>query len=408
MSTEPIVIDPRDPAYLADPYPTYRRLRQEAPVHWWEQGRAWLLSRYADVESVLKDSRFSADMRHWRLYQGQNEGLPRELIDSAEHGLFQASPADHTRIRKLVMPSFTPRAAAKREQLVQDVVDELLAKVDPNEVFDLVPAFAEHLPFLVISRILGIGPDHEEEFRAWGSALIQVAFPVLPPDEHLAVARSTVPGFTLIKEVVEERRRNPGDDLLSSLIQAQEEGDRLSEAELISLVGGLVIAGSETTVHLIAFSMLELLRHPDVLARVRADLGLLPAVIEEVLRHDNFGALGVVRYPLQDVEIRGETIPKGDMVMCMLGAAMHDEDVWPDGDRFDIDREPAPNLSFGRGPHFCLGAHLARAEARVALQTLLTRFPALQMEGEPVFQPHPLLRHMTSLRLRLRPAAAQA
>ncbi|MCX4246985.1 cytochrome P450 [Paraliomyxa miuraensis] len=399
MSTEPIVIDTSDPAFLANPYPLFRRLRNEAPVHWWDRGHMWMLSRHADVEATLKDPRFTVDNRKWRFHRG-NDQLPRELIDQAENGLFQLGSTDHARVRRLVSPSFTPRAAAKRELLVQEIVDELLAKIDPQS-FDLVADFAEHLPFLVIGRILGISAEHEHEFREWGHALIQVTFPLLPPDEHLAMARSTVPGFGLLERVIEERRRSPGDDMLSSLIQAEEEGERLSSAELVSLVGGLVTAGSETTVHLLAFAVLELLRHPETLARVREDLGLLPGVIEEVLRHDNFGGLGVARFALEEVEIRGQTIAKGDMVMLLLGAAMHDEDVWPDAERFDIDREPAPNLSFGRGPHFCLGANLARAEARVALQTLLTRYPDMQLTGEPVFRPHPLLRQMVSLPLRL-------
>lgn len=409
MSTEPIVLDPSDPAFIENPYPVFRRLRQEAPVYWWERGHTWMLSRYADVEATLKDPRFSVDVRDWRLYQDRgNDQLPRKLVEQSENGLFQLSQADHARVRRLVSPSFTPRAAARSEPLVQEVVDELLAEVDPREPFDLISDFAEHLPFLVIGRILGISAEHEREFREWGSALIQVTFPLLPPDEHLAMARRTVPGFELVERVIDERRGSPGDDLLSSLIQAEEQGDRLASLELLSLVGGLVTAGSETTVHLLAFAVLELMRHPDVLARVRADHGLLPGVIEEVLRHDNFGGLGVVRYALEDMEIRGQAIAKGDMVMLLLGAAMHDEDVWPDAERFDIDRDPVRNLSFGRGAHFCLGANLARAEARVALRTLLTRYPDMQMIGEPVFRPHPLLRQMVSLRLRLRPAVAQA
>jgi cytochrome P450 enzyme len=404
MSTDTLVFNPADPAYLADPYPTYRRLRSEAPVYWWDRGYMWLLSRHADVESTLKDPRFSTDVRHWRFFQ-DIEGWPAIISAVNESGLFQVSRGDHTRIRKLVAPSFTPRATEKREAQVQQVVDELLADVDPTQTFDLVERFAEQLPIRVISQILGIPPEHDAAFRDWGQKLIQITFPVLPVEERLEIAQQVAPGFELLERVIEERRASPGDDLLSGLIHAQEQDDRLSKNELLSLVGGLVTAGSETTVHLLAFSVLELLRHPDVLARVKADFERLPGVIEEVLRHDNFGAMGTPRYPLEDVEIRGQAIPKGDMVMCLLSAAMHDEEVWPDAERFDIDREPAPNLSFGRGAHFCLGAHLARAEARIALRTLLTRFPALSLAGEPTYRPHPLIRYMSSLPLRLQPAA---
>jgi len=405
MSTEALVFDPSDPSFIANPYPTFRRLRSEAPVYWWERGYMWLLSRYADVEATLKDSRFTTDVRRWSFYQEQ-QGMPEKLVEMSEHSIVQVSREDHTRIRKLVMPSFTPRAVEKREALVQQVIDEVLADVDETQVFDLVPRFAEELPIRVISRILGVPPEHDATFRAWGQALIQVSIPLLPLDERIALAQQIPAGFDLLERVIDERRASPTDDLLSSLIHAQEEGHRLSAKELLSLVAGLITAGSETTVHLLGFAVLELMRHPDVLARVRADLSLLPATVEEVLRHDNFGKTGAIpRFALEDVEIRGTVIPQGAMVMCLIPAAMYDEDVYADPERFDIDREPTPNLSFGRGAHFCLGAHLARIETRVALQTFLTRYPHMRLAGEPQYRDHPFIRAMTTLPLHLRPLA---
>jgi len=406
MSTEALVFNPSDPAFIADPYPLFRRLRNEAPVYWWERGRMWLLSRYDDVEATLKDQRFTTDIRQWSLFQEQ-QGMPAKILEMSEYSIVQVGRDDHTRIRKLVMPSFTPRAVEKREVLVQEVIDELLADATQTEVFDLVKSFAEELPIRVISRILGIPPEHDATFRSWGQTLIQVSIPVLPLEERIALAQDVPAGFELLERVIDERRGNPTDDLLSSLIHAQEEGHRLDSKELLSLVGGLITAGSETTVHLLAFAVHELLRHPDVLTRIRADLGLLPAAIEEVLRHDNFGKTGAIpRYPLEDVEVRGQAIPKGDMVMCLIGAAMHDEAVWADPERFDIDRESTPNLSFGRGPHFCLGAHLARIETRVALQTLLTRYPDMSLAGEPQYRDHPFIRYMSTLPLRLQRVAS--
>jgi cytochrome P450 enzyme len=405
MSTDALVINLSDPAFIANPYPTFRRLRNEAPVYWWERGHMWLVSRYGDVEATLKDSRFTTDIRRWGLFREQ-KGMPAQYVEVSEHSIVQVGREDHTRIRKLVTPSFTPRAVERREALVQQVIDELLADVDPTEVFDLVQRFAEELPIRVISRILGIPPEHDATFRSWGQMLIQVAIPVLPLDERIALAEQLPAGFELLERVIEERRANPTDDLLSSLIHAQEEGHRLDAKELLSLVGGLITAGSETTVHLLAFAVLELLRHPEALVRVRSDHTLLPGAVEEVLRHDNFGKTGAIpRYALEDVEIRGQVIPKGDMVMCLIGAAMHDEDVWSDPERFDIDREPTPNLSFGRGAHFCMGAHLARIETRVALQTLLTRYPEMSLAAEPQYRDHPFIRYMSTLPLHLVPAA---
>lgn len=405
MSTDPIVINPSDPAFVADPYPLFRRLRNEAPVHWWEQGHMWIVSRYADVEATLKDPRFSPDSRHWRLHQAQGrDQMPPELVDFFKYGLFEASRADHTRIRKLVTPTVNPRAVTQREGMIQEVVDDLLAPVAGHDTFDLLPTLAGPLPIRVVSRLLGIPPEHDAEFRAWGHGAVQISFPVLPPEEQWAIMQEFPAGARLLMRIVEERRKHPGDDLLSSFIQAQEEGDRLSSGELVSLVGALIVAGSETTVHLLAFCVRQLLRRPDVLARVRADLDLLPGFIEEVLRFDNFGALGIPRYALEPVVLRGQPIEKGDMVMLILGAAMHDEEVWPDADRFDIDRDPSPNVSFGRGAHFCLGVHLARAEVKVALRTLLTRYPHLELAGEATFAPHPFIRQIASLPLRVAPA----
>jgi len=400
MSDQPLIYNPGDPAYLANPYPFYRRLRSEAPVYWWEPGHMWLLSRYGDVEAGLKDPRLSTDVRTWRYYQHQGT-MPDSVVAIRERGLFAVSRDDHTRIRKLVAPSFNPRAAETREALVQRVVDELLAEVGDADVIDLLELLAEPLPVRVISQILGIPPEHDATFREWGQTLIKTVIPVLPLEVRTQLAQRLPVGYELLAQMIEERRRAPGDDLLSSLIHAQEAGERLDSNELLALVGLLVTAGSETTVHLVAFAVLELLRHPEVLARVQADLELLPGVIEEVLRHDCFMAMGVPRYALEDVELRGKAIAKGDMLMLLIPAAMHDEDVWPDAERFTIDREPAPNLSFGRGPHFCLGAHLARLEARVVLRTLLTRFPGMELAGEPTFRPHPLVRHMGSLPVRL-------
>ncbi|MEM9454314.1 MAG: cytochrome P450 [Myxococcota bacterium] len=406
MSAEPLVFDPSDPTYIADPYPTYRRLRNEAPVYWWDQGHMWLLSRYADIEATFKDPRFSVDVREWRLYDAERRGvLPPEMIEFYENGLFQVGHKGHARLRKLVAPAFTPRGAARREQLVQQVVDELLADVDPQERFDLLPGLAEHVPIRVISRTLGVPAELEEPFREWSEVLVKTTFPILPPDEYAAVAARFPSGYRLVEQMVEERRAAPGDDLLSELIAVQEQGDRLSSIELVSLVGGLITAGAETTVHLQAFAVLELLRHPDVLARILDDFERLPGAIEEVLRHDNFSAIGVPRYALEPVELRGQAIAQGDMVMLLVGSSMHDEEIWPDAERFDIDRDPVVNLSFGRGAHFCLGAHLARLEARVVLRTLLERFPRMSLAGEPTFDPHPFIRRIKSLPLWLQPRA---
>jgi len=399
------LFQPYDPDNVADPYPMYARMREEQPLYRWEEGHCWVATRYDDVSSLLKDSRFTPDTREWNYYQG-DEKLPEEVRRYNAKGLFQLDASGHARVRKLISPVFTPRRAAAREPLIQQVVDELLEQAGAAErdVIDLVPTLAEPMPMQVIRRILGIPAEHDEAFRSWGQKTILLTFPgMIGPEEYERVAQQLPAGYALLREAIAQRRAEPSDDLLSALIHARDEDDRLDEEELISLVSGLIIAGSETTVHLVCRCVINLMERPEVQAEVRADLERLPAFIEEVLRCDNFGVGGMPRYALEDVEIRGTMVPKGEMIMCIIGAAMHDPSVYPQPKSFDMDRNSVPNISFGRGPHFCLGAHLARSEAKTALTTLLTRFPVLEAAGEYAYTPHPIIRSISTLPVRLRP-----
>ncbi len=404
MTTESLY-EPHHPDNVADPYGMYARMRTEDPVHYWETGRHWVLTRYDDIVPLLKDSRFTTDIRAWSYYQDSG-AVPEEVKRYSAKGLFQLDAAGHARVRKLVSPVFTPRRAAAREPLIQQVVDELLdaAKVEERGTIDLIPEFAEPMPLQVVRRILGISAEHDEKFRSWSLDTIRMVFPGMIPPEEYAAAMSRIPsGYALMRDIIAERRTNLGDDLLSAMIQARDEDDRLDEEELVALVTALVLAGSETTVHLIGRCAINLIRHPDVQAKVRADPELIPAFIEEVLRNDNFGMGGIVRYALEDVTIGDKSIAKGEMVSCLLAAAMHDDSVFPDPKTFDLERDTVPNITFGRGPHFCLGAHLARAEARVALQTLLSRFPVLESAGEFRYAQHPIIRALSTLPIRLMP-----
>lgn len=404
-----IDFNPQDPSFIVNPYPVFRQLRTEAPLYYWEQGRSWLVSRYEDVRGLLKDPRCTPDVRHWKYFRAEDMHQGPELEEIANHGLFQASPQDHRRIRQTVRSAFTPSAATRQADVIRQVVEELIveAEIDARESFDLVKALAEPMPIRVIGRMLGVPQSQERDFRQWANAVILLAFPNLPPEVMADAAARFPAGYRLMKRLIEERRGNLGEDLLSDLISAQD-GDRgLSDQELLSMVAGLISAGSETTVHLLAFSVNCLLRFPEVHRRVRADRSLIPGLVEEVLRFDNFGALGVPRYLLEDIDLHGKHLGKGEMLMCLLGAAMHDDGVWPDAEQFDIDRSPIPNISFGVGPHFCLGAHLARKEVNVALDVLLDRYPVLERAGEPRFDPHPLMRHLASLPVRVRPAGGQ-
>lgn len=406
---QPAAFKPFAPENDKDPNPMLARLREEAPVMYWDQGRCWLMARYDDIVAVLRDPRFTTDRAAWE-HAGNEEVMvrSREMEELNRRGLFALGATDHARVRRLVSPSFTPRATERLRPVVQRIVDEALEAAPPGDVLDVARDFAEHIPVRVISAMLNIPRDRERGFHRFASAAIRDIFPNLIPreevDDHLAALRE---GIASVGEVIDERRRNPIEgDILTSLIQAEEQGDRLNKAELLSLVVGMIVAGSETTVHLIAFSVLNLLRRPALVAQIQAEPELLKGAVEEVLRFDFFGKLGITRYALTDAEIGGAHIKKGQMVMLLLGSGLRDGIAFPDADTFDPRRETGGSIGFGNGAHYCLGANLARLEAVVAVGTLLQRFPGMQLEGTPVFAPHPTIRKMDSLKVRLRPAAS--
>ncbi len=331
----------------------------------------------------------------------------------AEFFAFMASsltvqpPADHLRLRKLINPAVSPRAVERLRQRVQRVVDATLVEAIRGESLDVRRDFAEWLPLRVIADMLDIPAAHEAAFRAFSVAVMTAANPWIAPEELLRVATIAVGSRGILLEIIDERRRRLGDDLLSDLIRAEETGDRLSSDEVVTLIASLVIAGSDTTVHALCFAVLDLLRHPEAWRAVARDRSLLRNAVEESLRHEPFGKFGSVpRYALEDVELRGTLIPKGELAMPLIPATHRDPRVYPDPDIFDIHRELSSTLVFGIGPHVCVGAALARLELEVAVGTLIERFPSMTLVDEaPVFRPNPQMRDMESLRVALRSEA---
>ncbi|ACY14677.1 cytochrome P450 [Haliangium ochraceum] len=404
-SPETFDLDMSSEAFVRAPAETYAYLRDRAPAYYWPRHQAWMMTRYDDVDALLRDPRFSTDRRKWRYAHTLPHASSPELAALFENDLFTMHADDHRRVRKLVAPAFSPRSIARLEDEVRALVNSLLddAKIDQRETFDVSQELAEPLPIRVISTMLDIPAEKDEDFRVWGTSVIRLALPYLPREVLMEAAEKATAGVSMVRAIIAERRQNPGEDILSKLISAQEEGERLSEDELMSLVAGLLVAGSETTVHLITFATYQFLTHEDSRRRLQDDPSLLGNALEESLRHDNFGKSGVTRYALEDVELHGKTIEKGDMVILNLASALLDERVWPDAERFDVTRDPVSNITFGRGAHFCLGAHLARLEGRVAMQTLLERFPEMQLAGPPSFDyAHPFIRRIDKLEVRLR------
>jgi cytochrome P450 len=403
MGEDAVVFNPEDPAYIEDPYPTYRRLRDEAPRYHWAAADAWIVSRYDDVLAVMRDRRLTLSRSAWEHAPAPVEGAPVDAFQRLmSRMLFQLSDRDHTRIRKLAAPAFTPRAVERMRGHVERIVDDAIARFEGREEVDVVSDLAEHVPVRVIGAVLGIPERFGEEFRAFAGAMVELINPWLSPEAAGRALAKVPAGLALLEEVVAERRRTSGDDLLSTLIHYEEEGERLTTEELLSLIGAIVIAGAETTTHLVAFAVWNLLRHPDQLALVRAEPELLAGAMDEVLRFDSFGKLGNPRYALEPYVLGDVTLRKGQMIIALLPAALRDPSVFPEADRFDVRRDAARNIAFGTGAHYCMGAALARLEAEVAVGRLLRAFPELSLAGQPTYARHVSMRSMARLPVRLR------
>jgi cytochrome P450 len=367
--------NPMDPEFLADPYPTYHRLRAEDPVHQSPLG-FWVLTRYDDVVAVLRDARCAKEPMIAAV--AARLGIPPGTIGLS---MLDRDPPDHTRLRGLASKAFTPRVVEALRPRIQQIVDGLLERIEPQGRMDLIEEFAYPLPVIVICEMLGVPVADHERFKGWSLDLARGLDSVmLGPDSEVAQrsgkARHALAGY--FRELIAERRASPRSDLLSALIAAEEAGDRLSENELLATCILLLVAGHETTVNLIGNGTMALLRHPDQLRRLREDPGLIASAVEELLRYDG-PVQRTARTPTADVTVGGRTIGKGEMVMPFIGAADRDPAQFPHPDRLDITRADNRHIAFGLGIHFCLGAPLARVEGQIAIGTLVRTLPKLAL-----------------------------
>ncbi len=393
---------PEAPGFDANPYPAYAQLREGAPVYFWPDAQAYVVSRFDDVASVLRDPRLVTDAAAAGLTP-REAAMPAEIRGPFDHSLFRLAPKDHARVRRAVSPAFTPRACDRLRPMIQRIVDDALAQFEGKDEIEITD-FAEFVPLRVISSLLRVPAQHEQIFRAFGEALVQSLDPRLTPETYAALIAPVPAGMDLIRELIAERRAKLGDDLLSTLIRAEAEGDRLSEDEMLGLVAAIIAAGSDTTVHFICFAVMSLLCVPERAAAVRADPALLRGAMEEILRFDNFSKGGLVRYATEDVEIAGVRVGRGSTVLAITQAAMRDPRAVPEPDRYEPRRQHEEILSFGLGPHYCLGASLARLEGEVAIGTLLRRYADMRLAAEPEYAPHPTIRKLSSLRVAVTPA----
>ena len=404
MVTEARKYDLYSDAFRADTYATFARMREEDPVLC-QPGLdgeipIWFVTRYDDAEAVLlDDERFVRDPR---LALSQDElaafdaGLPDSMafIDS---NMLNRDGDDHRRLRRLVSKAFTPRMIERLRPRIQEIADELIDRVSVAGEMELVSDFAFPLPITVIAELLGVPPANRDRFREWSDAMVRPALAATELERFGALMTDFV---AYLHVLFEERRSEPGEDLVSALVAVEDGGDTLSEEELSSMDALLIVAGHETTVSLIGNATLALLRHPEQRAALARDPSLLPRAVEELIRYDGPVERTLNRWAALDVELRGRTIRRGDALIVILGAADRDPERFDDPGRLDLAAERERHLGFGRGSHFCLGAPLARLEAEIALGTLLGRLPGLRLavpQGELRWRPVPLFRSLVAL-----------
>jgi len=398
----------RSAGSLENPYPIYSLLRSvrpvlEVPVPGQQGPGVWLLTRYRDVHEVLRAPHFSADRLSAPLVRDNLERLPPFIRQTAAglRTMLVMDPPDHTRIRKLVNKAFTPKRIASLRVHIEEIVDGALDGMAASGRTDLIHDLAEPLPAIVIAELLGVPTEDHRRFREWSSQLIAgIAAPSVGDRQRLAgEASQKILGY--LGEIIAARRKAPRDDLISAMIQAQEESEVLSDQELLATSNLLLLAGHETTTNLIGNGLLALLRAPEQLERLRDDPDLTPTAVEEMLRFDG-PVQATLRVAREDHPIDDQVIPAGALVLVSLGAANHDPAVFEDPDLLDVGRDPNPHLAFGFATHFCMGAPMARLEAEVAFRKLLARFPKITLEDDaPEYRPNPVLRGLKRLDLSL-------
>jgi cytochrome P450 enzyme len=364
-------------AYVLDPYPTIAHLRASDPVHFVPGLGFWLVTRYDDVRRLFTDENVTNDPRAYEHYVAPPEGSFMRWV--SEHGLFSLPPDEHARVRRLVSAAFTPRAIARMDSQVLDVIEQFVAPVRGRRgVVDLMAELTDPIPNAVICRVTGVAAPGGEEirFRELAQETIRGFFSFADPEAKQRGNDAFLEIANWVREVARERRRAPREDLITDLVRASDRGEAMSDDEIVILVAGLIGAGSETTAIGGVVSLRALLEHPVALARLRADRGLVPGAVNEILRFGFGGGAGLPRYAVRDFELRGKPIRKGQMLMLSFSGAHRDPSVFPDPDRFDIERDTTDLTIFGHGPHYCLGVHLALAELRGLVDAALDFLPA--------------------------------
>ena len=393
---------PNDLGFIADPYPAYAELREAEPVRHDDETDHWLISRYGDVNALLRDRRFGRTYLHTATHADMGHPDPpawhAPFWDLINAGILDMEPPNHTRVRKLVSKAFTPRFVERLRPRVQRIMDELVDRVDGAGEFDLMQV-AEPLPVTVIAEMLGVPPSDRHHLRPWSADICKMY--ELNPSEDMQrdAVRASTEFSEYLRGLARARRQDPGEDLISQLAIVADAGETLTEDELVGTCVLLLNAGHEATVNSTLLGWWSLFRNPDQLKQLRADRSLLPSAIEELLRFDTPLQM-FERWVLEPFEIHGVEIPRGAELGLLFGSANRDPSVFERPDELDLAREPNPHLTFGAGIHFCLGAPLGRQELQVSFTTLMDRFPNLEPVEEPWWKPNYIIRGLEGLRVR--------
>lgn len=387
------------PELRLNPFPMYAMLRENSPVFYIQEYNLWLVSRYEDVRTVLNDNKHFSSQHSLVRPTGDRDPV-------VENSMVSQDPPRHTKLRSLVSKAFTPKAIADLEGRIRQVTNELLDAVIERGEMELAADLTIPLPVVVIAELLGVHPKDREQFKRWSDHVIASADSFVTgqvvPEHQQGMAEM----YDYFRAVMAERQQNPRNDLISQLLQVELDGQRLSEEEVLAFCWLLLVGGNETTTSLLGNTLLTLLEHPNVLARLRAQPELIPQAIEEVLRYRS-PAQSMFRVVKEEITMGGQTLQPGQRVVALIGAANRDPAVFTEPDRFDIDRDPNPHIAFGHGIHFCLGAPLARLEGKVALQVVLERLQDLERANDEPLEPMKgiLVMGPARLPLRFRPGA---
>ena len=397
------VTRPRFPAFrpddvegfYPDPYPVYQRMMKEAPIFYSPRNMCWVISEsYETVIGLMRDERFGFNFKEWKFAPRKPEHKKNELDRLTDNMLMTMPKKDHMRVRKLAIPAFSPRIVDNMRAEIQRVVREHFDATTAGE-FDFAP-LARAIPLAVLAKYVGVSTDYQKEFEGLSQAILGNYDPTENVDIDLALR-----GIAMIKDLVAQRRANPQDDLISVMATTVEDGDRLSETEMLALLSAVLAAGPDTTRDHLANIALVLAMHPPVLQALHDHPDKIDDVVRECMRWRNFGHSGATRFAMQDIEIMGQKIRKGEMVRLMFPCAMYDERVFPDPTRLDIERDNLEKVVyFGVGVHYCLGASLARAITEEVILELARRYPVLALAAEPVYQKNMISRRIQSLRLK--------